>query len=79
MKFQDQGANFDALPSNVIAFPGARRGRPATTAEAGRSLPHRSRQPALGGAELNARLLILFAICTSSAAALLSAVHILQG
>ncbi|HEV8390322.1 MAG TPA: hypothetical protein VGQ35_10790 [Dongiaceae bacterium] len=76
MKSQDHGANFEALASNIIAFPGTHRGRPATTAEAGRQ----GRQPAaIAGAELNARLLILFAICTTSAAVALSAVHILQG
>ena len=33
----------------------------------------------MSGAELNARLMVLLGICVSSAAALVSAVHFLQG
>jgi hypothetical protein len=80
MKLQDRCVNFGSLPTNVIAFPGAHRGRPAPATEASHPLPHRTRQPAaIAGSELNGRLLILLAICTTSAVLLLSAVHILQG
>lgn len=63
---------------NVIAFPRAR----VRSAEAAlvQSSFHRSRRPAaVTGAELNARLLILLGICTTSATVVLSAVHILHG
>jgi len=80
MKFQDQDVNFETLPNNVIAFPGVPRGRLAPATEANHPLLHRNRRPAaIAGSELNARLLILLGICTTSAALLLSAVHILQG
>ena len=63
---------------NVIAFPRA-RARTAAPAPAQLSY-HRSRRPvAVTGAELNARLLILLGICTTSATVVLSAVHILHG
>jgi hypothetical protein len=37
------------------------------------------RKQPVTGAELNARLLVLLGICTTSAAIALSAVHVLQG
>ena len=80
MNFKDHGVNVDTLPDNVIAFPGVHRDRPATIPETRHSSPRRNKQPvAITGAELNARLLILLGICTTSAALALSAVRILQG
>lgn len=77
MNFQHDG--LDTLSDNVIAFPGAHPSSRMSAAETGRpSSPHR-RAVALSGAELNGRLLLLLGICMSSAAILLSAVHILQG
>lgn len=65
MNFQTPG---QALPDNVVMFPGVRRARPQ----------HR-RAAAVSGAELNARLMVLLGICVSSAVGLVSAVHFLQG
>jgi hypothetical protein len=77
MNFKDYGVN---LPDNVIAFPGVRRDRLAATAGSHHPSTRRNKQPvAITGAELNARLLILLAICATSAALALSAAHILQG
>jgi hypothetical protein len=73
MNLQNHG---HALPDNVVMFPGARRPRPQDELPPVRSAPHR---PAVSGAELNARLVVLLGICVSSAAALVSAVHFLQG
>lgn len=72
MTFQTPG---DALPDNVVMFPGTRRSRPQHPTG---SAPRRA-TAALSGAELNARLMVLFGICAGSAAALVSAVHFLQG
>ena len=67
-------------PSNVVAFPGAYRRRTQLTAEFPQSpSPYGKRATALSGEELNARLLILLGICTSSAAIILTAAHILHG
>jgi hypothetical protein len=75
MNAQDHG---HALPDNVVMFPGAARSRLQH-----RPLPVRSapRRPAavVSSAELNARLMVLLGICVSSAAAIVSAVHFLQG
>jgi hypothetical protein len=79
---KDQGLNVDNLPDNVVAFPGARRSRPAAYPATGFGHPSpRCNQgaAAISGAELNARLLLLLGICTTSAAIALSAVHVLQG
>jgi hypothetical protein len=67
-----------ALPDNVVMFPGARRSRPQHQSLPVRSAPHRQAAVA-SGAELNARLMVLLGICVSSAAAVVSAVHFLQG
>lgn len=63
---------------NVVAFPNPYRRRPQVTVEIPQSSRDR-RAAALSGAELNARLLILLGICTSSAAIVLTAAHILHG
>jgi hypothetical protein len=63
---------------NVIAFPRPRL-RAAAPALAQPSLHGARRPAAVAGAELNARLLILLCICTTSATIVLSAVHILHG
>jgi hypothetical protein len=75
MNFQNHG---HALPDNVVMFPGARRPRPQHEVLPVRSAPHRQ-AAAMSGAELNARLMVLLGICVSCAAALVSAVHFLQG
>lgn len=80
MNFPDHGVNLDTPPNNVIAFPGARRGRLAPIAETSHPSPRRNTRPvAITGAELNARLLMLLGICMTGAAIALSAVRILQG
>jgi hypothetical protein len=72
MNLQNHG---HALPDNVVMFPGACRSRLQH-----QSLPVPAKPAAtVSGAELNARLLVLFGICVSSAAALVSAVHFLVG
>jgi hypothetical protein len=78
MTFQDHGRT---LPDNVVAFPGVRRTRPQH-----QSLAHQPVQPAahrraavMSGGELNARLMVLFGICVTSAAAVVSAAQFLQG
>jgi hypothetical protein len=73
MNIQDPRVNHHALPDNVVPFPRANRARSTSFVAA---LPRK--QP-VTGAELNARLLVLLGICTTSAAIALSAVHILQG
>ena len=75
MNLQNHG---HALPDNVVMFPGARRARPQHQSRAVRSAPHRQ-AAVVSGAELNARLMVLLGICVTSAAALVSAVHFLQG
>lgn len=77
MQSHDHG--LDALPDNVVAFPGAHRGGGTKVASAGPSAPASKRAIAVTGAELNARLLLLLGICATSAAIALSATHILQG
>ena len=83
MTCHDRASTLSRLPDNVIAFPGARRRRPAGAQPAGESARpsrHRGKQAAaISAAELNARLLILFGICTTSAAIAVSSVHILLG
>lgn len=78
MNFQDHGRT---LPDNVVAFPGMHRTRPQH-----QSLAHQPVQPAphrraevMSGGELNARLMVLLGICVTSAAAVVSAAHFLQG
>lgn len=63
---------------NVVPFPRAsvRRATAVAAALERRSPRHRR---ALGGAELNARLLVLLGCCLASAALLLSSVRFLQG
>ena len=63
---------------NVIAFPRARM-RTVAPAPVPSLLNRGIRQAAVTGAELNARLLILLGICTTSATIVLSAVRILHG
>lgn len=75
MNFPNHG---HALPDNVVMFPGARRPRPQDEILPVRSAPRRQ-AAVLSGAELNARLMVLLGICVSSAAALVSTVHFLQG
>ena len=83
MTCHDRASTLSRLPDNVIAFPGARRRRAAGAPPAGetaRFSRHRGKQPvAISAAELNTRLLILFGICTTSAAIAVSSVHILLG
>ena len=83
MACQDHSPELDRLPDNVVEFPRAYRGRPAASPladETRRSSLHgRNRAAAISGAELNARLLILFGICTTSAAIAVSSVHVLLG
>jgi len=78
MNFQDHGRT---LPDNVVAFPGVRRTRPqhqSLAHEPVRPTPHRG-AAVMPGAELNARLMVLLGICVTSAAAVVSAAHFLQG
>ena len=78
MHFQDHGRT---LPDNVVAFPGVRRTRPqhqSLAHEPAHPAPHR-RAAAISGAELNARLMVLLGICVTSATAVVSAAHFLQG
>ena len=77
MNLQHHGLN--TLSENVIAFPGTHRDGRANAAGIARpSSPRHQRALALSGAALNGRLLLLLGICVSSAAILLSTVHILQ-
>lgn len=79
MKLPDPGLNLDTFPDNVVAFPRTHCSRAARLADIPRPRRPRDKRPlAAMGAEINARLLILLGICTTSAAAALSAVHILQ-
>lgn len=79
MHFQSDGLDFEVRPAKVIAFPTTPcRTVAATIATASRSSPCSKRPAAITGAALNARLLILLGICTTSAIAVLSAVLILQ-
>jgi hypothetical protein len=77
MNFQNHGRT---LPDNVVAFPGVRRTLPQQSLahEPAHPAPHR-RTAAMSGAELNARLMVLLGICVTSAAAVVSAAHFLQG
>ena len=78
MNFQHHGRT---LPDNVVAFPSVRRTPPehqSLAHEPVRSAPHR-RAAVMSGAELNARLMVLLGICVTSAAAVVSAAHFLQG
>lgn len=79
MTFQDHGRT---LPDNVVAFPGVRRFHPqhqSPAHEPARSAPHRRAGAVMSGGELNARLTVLLGICVTSAAAVVSAAHFLQG
>jgi hypothetical protein len=74
MTFQMHATN------NVVEFPGVHRRRAQIAMERPQARsPRRERAVALSGAEVNVRLLILLGICTSSAAIILTATHILQG
>jgi len=78
MHFQDHGRT---LPDNVVAFPGVRRTRPqhqSRAHEPAHPAPHR-RAGAMSGTELNAGLVVLLGICVTSATAVVSAAHFLQG
>jgi hypothetical protein len=75
---QTHGLNFER-PDNVVVFPRTCRARAAVLGAARPPLHHNRRPIAVTGAELNARLLILLGICTTSAAIVLSVVHMLQG
>jgi hypothetical protein len=95
MNVQDHGTMTKALPDNVIAFPGTHRMRPSILppefARAGNlrcaaprpntrpNTPANTRAAAMAGAALNARLLMLLGICTTSLVVVLSAVHVLHG
>jgi uncharacterized membrane protein YphA (DoxX/SURF4 family) len=71
---------FKALPANVVAFPCAHRCTAATASEIVRPSSRSSKRlVAASGAEINARLLVLLGICTTNAAVVLSAVHLLHG
>ena len=78
MRSQEKAQESDtdlALPSNVVPFPRACRAIPAVIRE-----PRQTRRlAAVAAAELNARLLILLGICTTSASSALLAVHLLHG
>jgi hypothetical protein len=74
MKLHENAASADVLPGNVIAFPRAHRDRPAAA-----PAQRKGKSVAITGAELNARLLLLFGICMTSATSALLAVHILHG
>jgi hypothetical protein len=76
MNVQDHGTMTKALPDNVIAFPGTRR-RASDVRRA--APPPNTRSAAMAGAELNARLLMLLGICTTSLVVVLSAIHVLHG
>jgi hypothetical protein len=74
MTFPNHGSD------NVVAFPGAhRRHQQAAIEPRDPSSPRSKRRNTVSGAELNARILVLFGICTSSAAIILTTTHILQG
>jgi hypothetical protein len=75
---RETSADTSALPCNVIAFPNARRDRPAIAASV-RPPRQGNRSVALTGAELNARLLILLGLCTTGATSLVLAVRLLHG
>jgi hypothetical protein len=78
MNFQDHGRT---LPDNVVAFPGVRRTRPQHQSLAQQPIqpaPHR-RAAVMSGAEVNARLMVLLAVCVTSAAVIVSAARFLQG
>lgn len=78
MTFSDSCSTLDGLADNVVAFPGAHRTQVGTAASNTlRALPHGVRPSAATGVEINARLLILLGICTTGAAVVLSAAHIL--
>jgi hypothetical protein len=69
-----------ALPGNVVAPPARRRERPFCSADAAVPLPLRGRRTsAVTGAELNARLMILFGICATGATIAVCAAHFVQG
>jgi hypothetical protein len=75
-----QDHRFKTFPANVVAFPCARRRPTATESETARSALRSSKRPvAVSAAEINARLLVLLGICTTSAVIVLSAVHLLHG
>jgi hypothetical protein len=79
MNFQDYGRT---LPDNVVAFPGVHRSRPqhqSLAHEPAHPAPPHRRAAVMSGAELNTRLMVLLGICVTSAAAVVSAAHFLQG
>ena len=78
MNSQDHGRT---LPDNVVAFTGVHRSRlqhPSLAHEPVQPARHR-RTAMMSGGELNARLMVLFGICVTSAAAVVSTAHFLQG
>ena len=65
--------------NNVVAFPTVHRRHERIAAEPPRPSSLRSKhRTAVSGAEINARLLILLGICTTSAVIILTAAHMLQ-
>ena len=72
MKHNGNRAASSALRSNVIPFPGAPRAHAAAARDPAGAI-------ATTGAELNARLLMLLAICTGAAVSTLLIVHVLHG
>ena len=79
MKLQDSGTGSGALAGNIIAFRGGRRGWSALSEASVPARPGKRQAAAMTGAEINARLLVLLGICTTTAAGLLLAVRILHG
>ena len=72
---QNRSAQFEMLADNVILFPGARRADSAASAAL-----RRDRQATdLAANDLNPRLLALLGICVTSAALVLSAIHVVHG
>jgi hypothetical protein len=79
MKLQDSGTGSGALAGNIIAFRGGPRGWSALGQAGVPARPGKRQAAAMTGAEINARLLILLGICTTTAAGLLLAARILHG
>jgi hypothetical protein len=87
MNVQNHRMMTNSLPDNVIAFPGRHRAQPPEFAHAGDlgcAAPRpdsrsNTRAAAIAGAELNARLLMLLGICTTSLVVVLSAIQVLHG
>jgi len=88
MSVQDHRTMTNSLPDNIIAFPGAHRTRPhilpvelprTRDGHGAARRPNARAAAAIAGAELNARLLMLLGICTTSLVVVLSAIHVWHG